>query len=60
MHRSNGAFRHAQMFQFFQHLLLIGPQGATETLLDGEGSYASLGTAAVLVAVAIWRRGHRD
>jgi hypothetical protein len=48
------------MFEFFQHFLHIGPQGGTDILADGEGSYASLGTAAVLVAVAIWRRGRRD
>jgi hypothetical protein len=48
------------MLDYFQHLLQFAPQNGTEAWSEGDGSYASLGTAALLVAVAIWRRGHRD
>ncbi|MEY2843262.1 MAG: hypothetical protein RI920_1299 [Pseudomonadota bacterium] len=48
-----------KMLQFFQQILQIGPDAAAQPLNEG-GSYAALGSAAVMVAVAIWRRGHRD
>jgi hypothetical protein len=47
------------MIQFFQQFLQIGPQAAAQPLNEG-GSLAALGAAAAVVAVAIWRRGHRD
>ena len=48
------------MLNYFQHLLHFGPEHGAQAWSEGDGSFASLGTAALLVAVAIWRRGPRD
>jgi hypothetical protein len=48
------------MIDYLQHLLQFVPEGGAKAWTDGDGSYASLGTAALLVAVVILRRGPRD
>ena len=48
------------MITFIQQLLAIGPEMGTEMAKGESGSLPTLGAAAVMVAVVIWRRGHRD